>query len=703
MDHLSPQPRMIELNTFCALVDSNSERVSPISNDLNALYRYVGLPLSSAMSLSSVTDALYARIAQAIGQKRPSKLKPQVTRLLSELILKHVLDGLPLQPYATTLEILRDALHPSTAEHPQDDRIEWAAAVQAALDFQALRQWGGGAMFESSHPRPFAGARAALKLRQEGYEVSIEKDRVCLEVASEKRLTARICELVRLIGGLNVAAHIMMHLRPLFDSDQQRYHQVRRVSTTPRVAEPAVPWGYLVQLAAKHPTFPSNPPFAKENWLDLIDLSTSYAAIHDLQPYSVWDSMFKDSGSLLRFLQEVAVYDSFFSLVQTKPIDAIRITRGLLAHLPPTTKVADICTLGEVITVAETVLKMGDEHQVPIIFRAVDVANRCPAVSTKLITEILDRILSHPLPGANQKYFYPTGDEGPDFIFRPFLSLGNRSYSLLSPPICATAVVEAILTPLRDQDKVNFDGILGTRVEELIRNEFATRGIPSKGGKYQDGGKEWECDLVIETDDVIILVEVKKKVLTRKARAGSDVTLLIDLAESLLHAQLQAGRHELMLKKQGFLDLTDANGDSTRLELGGKEVERIAVTLNDFGGFQDRTLLEQFLSISSNLEFQPVDPTLRKKFDALNAKIVELRAQVQAWAQTNPRRAHQPFFHCWFLSVPQFLILMESVHSAEDFKKELWRTRHLSFGSLDFYHDYAHAKKLGLGNGPVAK
>ena len=217
---------MIELNTFCALVDSSNERVSPISSDLDALYGYVGLPLNSVMSLSSVTDVLYKRIAKAIGNKRPSKMKPQVTRLLNELILKHVLDGLALQPHARTLEILRDALHPSIAEHPEDDQMDWAAAVQAALDFQALRQWSGDTMFESSHSRPYSVARAALKLRREGYEVSAERDRVCLEAASENRLTARISGLVRLIGGLNVAGQILTHLRACFDSNQQRYHQV---------------------------------------------------------------------------------------------------------------------------------------------------------------------------------------------------------------------------------------------------------------------------------------------------------------------------------------------------------------------------------------------------------------------------------------------------------------------------------------------
>ena len=49
---------MIELNTFCALVDSSNERVSPISSDLDALYGYVGLPLNSVMSDTRVMAAI---------------------------------------------------------------------------------------------------------------------------------------------------------------------------------------------------------------------------------------------------------------------------------------------------------------------------------------------------------------------------------------------------------------------------------------------------------------------------------------------------------------------------------------------------------------------------------------------------------------------------------------------------------------------
>ena len=208
---------MIELNEFCVQLNGRNERVSSICSDLHALYEYVGLQSSSSMSLSAVTDALYTQIANAIGKKQPIKMKPKVTQLLNELILKHVIDGLPLQPHARTIEIIRDALHPAIADHPHDDQVDWGCAVQAALDYSALRQWSDDEMFENSHSRPFAVARAALSLKHEGYEVSVQQDRILLEPASEGRLTARISELVRLIGGLNVAGRILNVLRPLYD------------------------------------------------------------------------------------------------------------------------------------------------------------------------------------------------------------------------------------------------------------------------------------------------------------------------------------------------------------------------------------------------------------------------------------------------------------------------------------------------------
>jgi hypothetical protein len=59
-----------------------------------------------------------------------------------------------------------------------------------------------------------------------------------------------------------------------------------------------------------------------------------------------------------------------------------------------------------------------------------------------------------------------------------------------------------------------------------------------------------------------------------------------------------------------------------------------------------------------------------------------------------------PFIDCWFLSLPQLLIILDDVNSNESFKNALWRTRHFSTKSLNFYFDYAWARDNLTNNAP---
>jgi hypothetical protein len=72
--------------------------------------------------------------------------------------------------------------------------------------------------------------------------------------------------------------------------------------------------------------------------------------------------------------------------------------------------------------------------------------------------------------------------------------------------------------------------------------------------------------------------------------------------------------------------------------------------------------------------------------------LAELRAQLNELAHGAPT-VSQPFFHCWFLSVPQLLVLLDDVQGEEDFRKALWDTRHFTTGSSDFYFDLSWIRK----------
>ncbi|MGV0954759.1 MAG: hypothetical protein ACOYBR_10635 [Fluviibacter sp.] len=190
--------------------------------------------------------------------------------------------------------------------------------------------------------------------------------------------------------------------------------------------------------------------------------------------------------------------------------------------------------------------------------------------------------------------------------------------------------------------------------------------------------------------------EVKKKALTRPARSGSDAHLLLDLAGSLLEAQAQAGWHEIRIKRNGALNLV-RDGQTRRLALDGREIERVALGMLDFGSFQDRIVLKQFLEATLNVNFGSSDPAYAKRFKAINDALQDIREQYNI-AYAGETEVNQPFFNCWFMSIPQLLILLDEVHNGESFKDALWKCRHIVTGTSDLYYDIAYMRRLKSGN-----
>jgi hypothetical protein len=151
-------------------------------------------------------------------------------------------------------------------------------------------------------------------------------------------------------------------------------------------------------------------------------------------------------------------------------------------------------------------------------------------------------VLTHPAHGANQGFSRPDDapvkaipgreNAGHDFFLRPLLRSQGKNLYLLDRSACAGAFLEALLTPLRAAHKNFEDAQVGPAIERFLRAEFAAHGIPTLTGSYTVDGRSGECDLVVESANNILLLEIKKKALTRRARAGSDAHVLLDLASS---------------------------------------------------------------------------------------------------------------------------------------------------------------------------
>lgn len=689
----------MDLVSFRQAVDNCPDGIAACKGDLSELYSYVGLPAGSSYTQSAVSDELYKKIRNSFSSGHLSVWR-RCRRLKEELIQNHVIDGESLEPYFSVLERLQDAVR-ADSSHREEIEGDWKQSILYARDHAALQSWGDGSIREITYRREFEVANAAKRVLHDGYKLNRKDGAIYFEPESESRLVARLEKLIVSMGGLNVAQRIFNQITPLYDEAFERYHLVRRSSPVGE-GSPQIPFGYLLLLAAKHPFGKKPLKNTDERWKQLIQLATDYAAVLDVQSYtpSAWASF--DAKSLLPHLQELAVYDTMFCIPQIRGSDVVGLIHGLLAGLDFDSKHGSGWTINEVLAVIVSLLDLSKNRRGPVRFDVQTIAEKCAGLSPEAIAKVLREVLSHPTVGANQNFSKPSDapvrgvpeleNSGHDFFLRPLLTNDGKNYFLVDCAMCAQACLEALFVPLRKDIKKFDDAQIGPATERFLRAEFLRRGITTLTGNYRSSNEDGECDLVIETTQTVIFVEIKKKALTRRAKAGSDAHVLSDLAASLLKAQVQAGWHELRLRQEGFIEVED-NGVKTRLELKGRQTERIAVTLLDYGSFQDRIFLKQFLEGNLNAQYSVSDPALHKSFKELNESLAELRQQIAVHAN-GEKEINQPFFNCWFLSVPQLLVLLEGVQGADAFKDSLWQTRHISTSSYDLYFDLAYMRKL---------
>ena len=693
----------MDLKFFRQIVDSAEPGIAACESDLRRLYEYVELKDQGFYALNAVSGALYARIKNCFSSGHSSVWRA-CKSIRKDLIREHILLGVPLDPYFEVLDRLQDAV--STEDDPRAEITgDWNQAIQGALDHIHISSWGKLDR-RRLHTRDFQVAEAARFLRDKGFAIHLESGRLNLEEAAETRLVKTIENLVASIGGINLARRIFNEISPNYDAVQQRYHVVRSISATGG-GLPQIPWGYLIQLAVKHAQGRKPLKNTDDRWKRLCTLSQAYAAVIDVQPYVPTFYGTMNAVDLLPNLQEIAVYDTLFRIPQIRPADIEKIARGILDWLDMGMSRKAGWSIDQVLEIIDCLLKLGRDVRGPIFVAESDIQQSCSHIPCDIVMLILNDVLSHPLSGANQNFSYPTDaptledpnlkNAGHNFFLHPLLKIANRKFVLLDCSACAPAFLEALLTPLR-QEVEKLDEKIGMATERFIEAEFASHGISSCNGDYIADNQCGECDLVIEASETVIFFEMKKKPLTRLARAGSDAHLMVDLANSLLSAQVQAGWHEVRLRHHGHLDLK-CNKASTRINLNGRQVERVAISLFDFGSFQDRILLKQFLEATMYATFTTSTQKLNKKFSEINGALADIRKQIAA-LYPGQATIKQPFFNCWFISLPCLLILLDGVTDVDGFKTSLWSCRHMITGSSDLYFDLSYKRQLEKSGPP---
>jgi hypothetical protein len=99
-------------------------------------------------------------------------------------------------------------------------------------------------------------------------------------------------------------------------------------------------------------------------------------------------------------------------------------------------------------------------------------------------------------------------------------------------------------------------------------------------------------------------------------------------------------------------------------------------------------LIQQFLTANLGATYTVNSPSLSSKFDRLNKYLEALLKQTEEIL--GGKQVNWPFFNCWFLSVPQLLVLLDDVHDVEAFRAVFFSKRAMTLDVADLY--YFHSR-----------
>lgn len=666
----------MNLNDFCSLVDK--------------------LPASESDATRSMDEEVYLEeIRGCFTPVESDQSLRKAVEFLEDLGIRHLCDGMEIERSWRVAACIQQALR--RRGNSPTAQSDWSRAVGLA-DRLAASHKSHMPIDQSisANARISTLSHAVRILRDKGYRIDLPATGGADMPDSElSRLVDEIHRLAKSLGQ-SLAISAAGAMRPRWSDFTGRFNLGRPGYVVQIDATPQQPLAYLYQLGIRYFALESTASDPQRALTDLLALLTNAAAMLDLVPRS-FNLMFARVADVVPILRQSTAYDSVFLVTQAKVSHVKSFLDWMMRHpsfvslkSKSGTSASQVHSLASMLLHACATAKRIDEFTVirPVAAAVAVNADVVPAVA------LLRDIFCHK-NGANQSLTFPPKDDHVDAAFRPLLAVGD-ALVMQPPSIGARAVLNATMDWCRRAwpKGGNFDSeALGPMFEEFVRDKLSEKGVTVLCGDYDQAGDDGECDAVIETNEAVIFIELKSKLLTRKARSGDDLAALVDLAQAIVRPQAQAMSRHATLARSGVLRLRSKSGEFPVI-LAGREVLKVSITRGDLGSLHDRPFLAQFLKAGSVANFETVDPPKQGQLKDLGRWFKKLKVAAQSVGEDDYLKSPLPYSRCWSLSVFHLLLLLENTVDNETFSSELQRTRWLITPLRDFYEEYAYAWQI---------
>ncbi len=611
-------------------------------------------------------------------------------RLGKGLQREQLLDGVDNQRYIDVVEIIHNHLGWNQSAIKTFSDTCWQDVIAACSEEMPLPQTDWLKEYDKEHRR----AAAAKTLRKFGLKIKIEDCDYVTE--NDDIVYDALINWIRKAGGrrfLNMLLSKMEYLEPegRFLTDMN--------GNIPNLKDVVIvrPYNYLVNLALANINADggSNSEAAKA-FEKALGLATNFCFFKfPVQNFgNMWGDLFHRDRDTITFFRDLVYKESIFGLTQHSVWFSQMFCKRVLMYMRDSGRVLkNGYTLDEYEGFMNYVISTANT------LKCVELRkNKLNKLGIKAIDQLIDDVATND-DVLNKGFRTPLDKEKENAFNKPLIKANGKIYALPAT-IGSWGWFEALMTVVRNQERENnqknIDKEIGKLIEVYINEKLDEKGITHCCGVYPPHQKG-EADLVVEATKGIMLFEMKKKSLTRKAKAGDEFRIVTDLLGSLIDSQAQCFRTSHLIIENGYVDLDDGNGNVTRVEKKRRTAECISVCLGAFGPLQDRMLIKNIMNEICNKQ-------LTAKYDGDDKQttkdVEKFNKDMQKWIPflkkeiENGDSKKNPFINSWFLDLEQLMSIINEANSNDEFLDKLIETKFVSVGSYDFYLERRIARMM---------
>ena len=360
--------------------------------------------------------------------------------------------------------------------------------------------------------------------------------------------------------------------------------------------------------------------------------------------------------------------------------------------------------LKQCFKVIKTILNICVDWHKPFTFTARDIrlaSNK--KISNSIAHTVINDLLSINHTEINHDLIAPEDNLERSIYSRPLIKYQDR-YIFMNPSLCGHGIIHAFFDIMRNYligKNIYFDRVVGKHVESMVIDKLKANGLTPVFGNYTYNKELQECDMIIEGSDTIAFFEIKKRVLSFNSLSGKPLDILFDLSKSLIQSIRQALNHEVVLRKNGRIELASPNG-TYNIIFNNRRVVIVSVSLLDFGSLSYHPCSRHILQSYYHHGFEFTDDSTdaekteyRAKLEGTNKEGEKLRNIYNELLSIENTYSRSPLFsHCLFLSIPQLFTILEECKSNDDLLKRVIRCMSVVSSSMDFYVDHDHFGKI---------